>query len=137
MAVGIKVGNITDEIGTPDFLHAFFCTVSHNLEEGWDSRFPALLNHLYQGKLEVDFAEKAVFELRQIREELAAFPPSKVVWDIANLSKQPPWGADISPEITLLANYFVTSTGRDLISTLIEALDEAAAHSKPASIVQC
>lgn len=137
MAVGIKVGSITDEIGTSDFFHAFFSTVSYHLEEKWGSRFPALMNQLYQGELEPGLAEKAVAELRQIKDELVRFETSKVVWDIENLSKQPPWGADISPDITSLANYFVTSTGRDLISTLIEALDEAAAHGKPATIVQC
>lgn len=137
MAVGIKVGSITDEIGTSDFLHAFFSTVSHNLEEEWGSRFPAILNYLYQGELEAGLAEKAVVELRQIKDELGRLEPSKVVWSIEDLSKQPPWGANISSEITSLANYFVTSTGRDLISTLIEVLDEAAAHGKPAAIVQC
>ena len=137
MAVGIKVGSITDEIGTSDFLHAFFSTVSYNLEQGWGSRFPALLNHLYQGSLEAELAPAAIQELKLIKEELAAFAPGKVVWDVEDLSKQPPWGANISPEITSLANYFVTSTGRDLISIFIEALDEAAMHKKAAAIVQC
>lgn len=136
MTIGIKVGNITNEIGTPDFFHAFFSTVSSNLEERWGIRFPVILNRFYQGKLETSLAEKAVSELQQIKEELAAFAPDKVVWDIENLSKQPPWGTNISPEITSLANYFVTSTGRDLISMLIEELKEAAAHSKTAAIVQ-
>lgn len=41
-------------------------------------------------------------------------------------------------KITSLANYYVISTGRDLILTLIDALDEAAAaYEKPAAIVQC
>jgi len=137
MAVGVKVGSITDEIGTSDFFHAFFSTVSHNLEERWGSRFPALMDYLYQGELEAGLAEKAVVELHELRNELSHLDPSKVVWDVEDLSKQPPWGSDISPEIESLANYFVTSTGRDLISTLIEALDEAAAHGKPATIVQC
>ena len=137
MTVGIKVGSITDEIGTSDFLHAFFSTVSYNLEEGWGNRFPALFNHLYQGSLEAKLAPAAIQELKQIKEELAAFAPSKVVWDIEDLSKQPPWGTNISPKINSLANYFVTSTGRDLISTFIEALDEAATHKRAAAIIQC
>src|SRR5690554_851207 len=111
MAVGIKVGSITDEIGTSDFFHAFFSTVSYNLEKGWGSRFPALFEHLYQGSLEAELASAAIQELKLIKEELAAFAPSDVVWDIEDLSKQPPWGANISQEITSLANYFVTSTG--------------------------
>lgn len=138
MSVGIKVGSITDEIGTSDFFHAFFSTVSSNLEsEGWASRFPALLGKLYQGSLEADLAKSAIVELNQIQSELAAFKPEKVVWDIENPNKLPPWGCNVSPEITSLANYFVTSTGRDLISTLIEALEDAASSNKPVAIVQC
>lgn len=137
MAIGIKVGSITDEIGNPDFFHAFFSTVSFNLEEGWGVRFPVLCNNLYQGGLEAGLAARAVAELKQVKEELAAFDPSHVIWDIDDLSKQPPWGSEISPDITSLANYFVTSTGRDLLSTLVEALDEAATHNRPVGIVQC
>ncbi|QPI62597.1 immunity 70 family protein [Vreelandella venusta] len=137
MAVGIKVGSITDEIGTPDFFHAFFSTVSFNLEKGWGSRFPHLLTNLYQGGLEAAFAENALAELEQVKEELSAFSPEQVVWDIEDLSKQPPWGSDISQDITSLANYFVASTGRDLIEILLEALDEAAKSKRPTAIVHC
>ena len=138
MSVGIKVGSITDEIGTSDFFHAFFSTIGCNLEtEGWASRFPILLGKLYQGSLEANLANSAISELHQIQRELGAFKPEKVVWDIENPNKQPPWGANISPEITSLANYFVTSTGRDLISTLIEALEDAASGNKSVAIVQC
>lgn len=51
--------------------------------------------------------------------------PEKVVWDIEDLSKQPPWGNNISEEITDLSNYFVTSSGEDLIIMLKDALDMA------------
>lgn len=70
MAVGIKVGSITDEIGTPDFFHAFFSTVNSNLEKGWGSRFPVLLNNLYQGGLEAALAAKALAELEEVKGEL-------------------------------------------------------------------
>ena len=36
----------------------------------------------------------------------------------------PPWESNISADITDLSNYFVTSTGRDLISSLKEILEE-------------
>ncbi len=138
MSVGIKVGSITDEIGTSDFFHAFFSTVSANLEsEGWATRFPVVLGKLYQGDLEASLANQAISELAQIQKELSQLEPSRVVWDIEHPSRQPPWGNEISSEITSLANYFVTSTGRDLISTLIEALEDAAKGNKSAAIVQC
>lgn len=138
MTVGIKVGSITAEIGASDFFHAFFSTVSGNLEsEGWASRFPTVLGKLYQGNLDASLANSALSELHQIQTELAAFNLDKVIWDIENTSKQPPWGSNISSDITSLANYFVTSTGRDLISILIEILEYAASNNKSVAVVQC
>jgi hypothetical protein len=67
MSVGIKVGSITDEIGTSDFFNAFFSTVSSNLEnEGWASRFPTFLGKLYQGNLEANLAKSAISHLNSL-----------------------------------------------------------------------
>ncbi len=123
MSVGFKVGNIIDEVGTHDFLHAFFSTISYHLEpNGWGSRFPELMNELYQGKLDASKAQKAHSDALMIREELKKYPPSKVLWDIENCNASPPWGNNISSEITNLSNYFVTSTGKDMFGVLIECL---------------
>jgi 2,3-bisphosphoglycerate-dependent phosphoglycerate mutase len=125
MAVGIQLGSITDEIGTDDFFHAFFSTISGNLEtEGWGSRFPILLKKLYGGELQQMDAIAALTELDQIRKELAQLPVSKVIWDVEHREKMPPWGTNISVDITDLSNYFVTSTGRDLVGVLKEVLEE-------------
>ena len=138
MSVGIKVGSITDEVGTSDFLYAFFSTISGNLEpDGWGTKYPILINKLYQGTLTSLEAEKAIVELNIIKKDLSNIPPSKVIWDIENKSKKPPWGNKTSKEITSLANYFVTSTGRDFILTLQEALEDATENSKSVDIVQC
>jgi len=126
MAVGIRVGGVTDELGAASFLHSFFSTISHRLEpSGWGTRFPTLMNQLYQGHLSGADAGAAVAELKLARDELRDFAPDQVVWDIEDLSARPPWGDDIADTITNMSNYFVTSTGRDLIETLLEALEEA------------
>jgi len=138
MAVGIKVGSITDEIGTSEFFHAFFSTISANLEtNGWGSKFPILLNNLYQGSLSPSEVTTAIDELNIIKKELGNYPPTKIVWDIEDRSKQPPWGSNISNDITSLANYFVTSTGRDVIKTILEALEYANEKNKSVNIIQC
>lgn len=125
MAVGIKLGSITDEIGTSDFFNAFFSTIAGNLEpEGWGTRFPALMKKLYAGELEQSDAGAALHELDEVSRELASLPAGKVVWDIEGRGKTPPWGNNIADTITDLSNYFVTSTGRDLIATLREVLEE-------------
>lgn len=124
--IGFKAGCIWYEVGTASFLHSFFSTVAYHLESGaWGSRFPVLMNELYQGKLSLSSIPAAQKELDTIAAELAAFAPDKVVWDIEDLSAQPPWGTRISDRITSLANYYVTSDGQDFIGRLHEALDTA------------
>ncbi len=48
--------------------------------------------------------------------------PTESSGDNEDLQAKPPWGTNISPEITDLSNYFVTSDGRDLFEVLSEAL---------------
>ncbi len=113
-------------IGTADFLHAFFSTVCGRLEnEKWGSRFPHLMNELYQGVLPVKHLAAGTEELSQIKQELAQFAPDQVIWDIDDRSLTPPWGDNISDDITDLSNYFVTSEGEDFLSVFAAALDKA------------
>ena len=113
-------------IGTADFLHAFFSTVCGRLEnEKWGSRFPHLMNELYQGVLPVKHLAAGTEELSQIKQELAQFAPDQVIWDIDDRSLTPPWGDNISDDITDLSNYFVTIEGEDFVSVVAAALDKA------------
>jgi 2,3-bisphosphoglycerate-dependent phosphoglycerate mutase len=124
MAIALMIDNVATELGRGDFVHAFFSTISARLEpEGWGTRFPVLMTELYQGEMPKAHAAHALEELRTARKELLTFSPTEVVWDIENRSAQPPWGMNISSDITLLANYFVTSTGRDMFDTMIEDLE--------------
>lgn len=113
-------------IGTADSLNAFFSTVCGRLENGkWGSRFPHLMNELYQGVLPVKHLAAGTEELSQIKQELAQFAPDQVIWDIDDRSLTPPWGDNISDDITDLSNYFVTSEGEDFLSIFAAALDKA------------
>jgi len=67
----------------------------------------------------------AIKEIDEIKESLKNYSPSQVIWDIEDISKTPPWGDNISDEITDLSNYFVTSDGEDLITILKKALNKA------------
>lgn len=126
MAVGFKVKFYWYQIGNGDFLHSFFSTVAYNLEDKkWGSRFPVIMNKLYQGKVNQEDTDKAIEELSIIKKELQAFTPDKVIWDIEDISKQPPWGNNISKDITDLSNYFITSDGGDFISVFFHALKKA------------
>lgn len=123
MAVGLKVGPIFYKIGMGSFLNCFFSTVTYNLENSKrGSIFPYLMKYLYQGRLlynDIPFAEK---ELRTIKSELKSYSPDKVVWDIDDLKKRPPWGSNIADRITDLSNYFYTSEGENLFDLFEKAL---------------
>ena len=124
---GLTVGFYWFQIGTGDFLHSFFATVALRLENGlWGSKYPVIMNELYQGELPANKTDLAIDELIQIKEGLRGLSSEQVVWDIEDLSKQPPWGNKISPDITDLSSYFVTSDGEDFIGVLERALKTAA-----------
>ncbi|KGX91209.1 immunity 70 family protein [Pontibacillus marinus] len=126
MAVGFKIDFLWYQVGHGDFLHSFFSTISYHLEpNGWGSEYPYLMNELYQGKLSWKDVPKALTEVGEVRSKLKSFTPDKVIWDIEDTSKQPPWGQNISSTITSLANYFVTSDGRDMFEVLVMALKDA------------
>ncbi|AJY75452.1 immunity 70 family protein [Paenibacillus beijingensis] len=124
--VGLSASYFWFPVGTGNFLHAFFSTISYNLEpNGWGTKYPFLMKRLYSGNLENKFVPALLEEVKEIRNLLEAIPPSKVIWDIEDLSKQPPWGNDISPEITSLANYFANNRGEDLFELFKRAIQTA------------
>jgi hypothetical protein len=135
LAVGLRVRGKAWPVGTGDFLHAFFSTISVRLEpDGWGTRFPMLMKELYSGELAGAHAPDALAELEQVREELSRLPPSDVVWDVEDRAKQPPWGDDISADITDLGTYFVTADGRDLFEVAAEAIAYAGRAGAPLRI---
>lgn len=113
-------------VGTGDFLNSFFSTVAVKLEgSAWGSRFPIIMRELYSGCLPKDQVKAAQEELDLIQSDLAQLPPSAIVWDFEDLSARPPWGDEISPDIHHMADYFVTSDGRNLLTALKAAFQTA------------
>ena len=94
------------------------------------------MENLYNGLLEKQYVENAIEELHTVKKEFSHIPPQKIIWDIEDLSQQPPWGNDISEDITDLSNYFVTSEGDDLFDVLFEALDVAKDDNENVEIKQ-
>jgi len=94
------------------------------------------MNKLYQGEIGQPDAEQALRELDRASEQLRQLPPDRVVWDVEDRTKLPPWGSNISSDISDLSNYFVTSTGRDLISLIREVLEELRDRGGVAKVVQ-
>lgn len=124
--VGLKVKNNFYPIGSPSFFTSFFNTIRFHLcRDKHVERYPYIMKELYRGKLRIKDVSSARIEILEIKEKLKSFPPSKVVWDINDLQKKPPWGDKISHDITDLSNYFVTNDGKDLFYVLLNALDKA------------
>ena len=131
MPLGLLVGDASWRVGSPDLLHAFFSSISVRLEPlGWGTRFPALLNDLYQGELDVSTVETALSELMLARRELSAMSPRHVVWDADDPTAAPPWGdAVAAPD---LAGCFWTEDGRSLFDVVAAALVTLRAESSGA-----
>ena len=126
MTVGFKVKQYWYEVGEGSFLHSFFSTVCYHLEDSrWGSKFPYIMNKLYYKKLNRRDIAKAIKELEDIKDGLKNFSPNQVIWNIENLELKPPWGNNITEEITSLENYYVTSNGKDFFSVFEEALLKA------------
>lgn len=135
MAVGIHSKTKTFTIGAGAFLGAFFDTVEVRLTKGiWGKKFPVILGELYQGQLNFAHLEQAEAELKKIQKLLKKHAPDKIVWDKTDLKKQPPWGDNISTQITDLSNYFVTSDGKDLFAVLFSAIAYAREEKSDLSI---
>jgi 2,3-bisphosphoglycerate-dependent phosphoglycerate mutase len=133
--VALQVASQSFELGSGSFFYCFLSTVSARLEpDGWGSRFPVLVNGLYEGNVSPAELPALRDELTTIRAELKRFPPSKVVWDFESWDKRPPWGDNVSAHITDLSNYFVTSDGKDLIQVFFLAISEAERARSPISI---
>lgn len=133
--VGFSTSFYYYEIGSADFLHSFFSTVAYNLEGGhWGEKYPCLMNELYQGELAADKAAQALAELKSIQQGLKNYPVQNVIWDIDDLSKRPPWGDNISSDITDLSNYYFTSDGKDFITVFMNALQKSEELGQPLKI---
>lgn len=133
--VGFSTSFYYYEIGSADFLHSFFSTVAYNLEGGhWGEKYPCLMNELYQDELAADKAAQALAELKSIQQGLKNYPVQNVIWDIDDLRKRPPWGDNISSNITDLSNYYFTSDGKDFITVFMNALQKAEELGQPLKI---
>ena len=127
MSVAVWVGSKRFEIGSASFLKSWFSTIYRRLERGeWGSAYQTVMRDFYSGVVPRERVSGGLAELENIRKGLAAFPPDQVVWDFENPGAQPPWGDRISSHITSLANYYVTSDGKDLFEVLTKAFTEAA-----------
>ena len=137
MEIGILHRNNIKYIGPVELLIAFFSTIWANLEvNGWGTRYPIIMNKLYQGELRSDDAEGALIELDQIRHQLSMAPPSQIVWDPDDVKKFAPKGTSVSYAAPNITEAFLTPTNRKLFDTIKVALEELRDHGGAARIIK-
>ncbi len=125
------------ELCETNFLVCFFSTICVRLENGvWGSKYPYVMNELYQGLLPKEHVVGVIDEFKDIADRLKGFSPDKVVWDYENQSLLPPWGNDISDDVTNLYNYFITSDGEYMFEVFEEVLHRASELNVDVKIVK-
>ncbi|EPR66901.1 immunity 70 family protein [Cyclobacterium qasimii] len=126
MGVHLRTSHFIYEVGSSEFFISFFDTIEIRLTKGlFGKNYPVVLTDFYSGKISLDKLETAEKELAEIRKRLKRLKPYKVVWDKNDLARQPPWGNEISEDVTNLSNYFVPSDGRDLFEVIFRAIEMA------------
>ncbi len=83
------------------------------------------MHDLYLGEVLFDKLAVVEDELETIKKELEKLPVDKLVWNREDLTKRPPWGTNISPDIKNLSDYFVTSGGENLLDVFFAAIHKA------------
>jgi hypothetical protein len=123
MPLALHLGDTTWRVGSPDLLHAFFSTISVRLEPlGWGTRFPALMNELYEGELPPNRVETALSELLLARRELSVLAPDRVVLDADAPHAPTPWAGPAASGAPDASKCFFTDEGRDLFDVLLAAV---------------
>jgi Immunity protein 70 len=135
--VAIRTGSVLTEVGAPAILHALCSSISANLEPaGWGSRFPMVLNRLYQGRLAASDCPAALLELRTIERELQAVPVSRLVWDHEKRRRAPSPHYRAAHGAQNIADYFVTVNGLNLLRAgLIESVESAVEFNDDVQLV--
>lgn len=114
-------------VGTGEFFGAFFDTVACLLENRQRGKNFPTLTLLYFGEvIEKENLNMLDNELTTIQKQLKDYSPKDIVWNMEDKAAAPPWGSDISKEITNLSNYFVTCNGKQLFDVFRKAI----AHAK-------
>ena len=83
------------------------------------------MNELYQGTLDKDNVETAIEELKKIQLELKRLVRIRWFGILTILSNQPPWGKNISNDITNLSNYFCDKRWRRLHYDIFQRLGKS------------
>lgn len=135
MTVGIKVGSIVSEVGSANFLNAFFSTIRGLIDRD-GTKYPVVCHDLYRGRVLATLAYDAHIELVSIQKQFERLSATELIWDIEDLIATPPFENAVRLDRPSLVDYFVTTTGRNLFSVLIDCSRLAERHGYDIAIVE-
>lgn len=111
-------------MGAAGVFVSFFSTICGRLENGkWGSKYPYLMNKLYNGELPLEDVKYAREELLEVQEAMKTMPISLAIWDIDNPEERHPWADEVG--IDNLYDFFATDDHKRMISVMFEAFDWA------------
>lgn len=133
MAISVMVGDNVFPLGSAQFVHCFFSTLSFYCEpDGMGTRLPHLTGTLCDGELPWRQSRQALLELKYAHAALMTRPASELIWDVDDLQAAPPWDInDISPKFASLDRYFTTAEGDTLYHCFARALYLSVQQQKP------
>ncbi len=89
---------------------SFFDNVCFYLENKiWGSRFPIVMQNLYNGAVEVSNLKDLLKEIDIIQQEFSKIEVNDLIWDIENLEERCPYLDNMVDEIKTLADFWKTS----------------------------
>ena len=119
------------DLADENLVKSFFQNIYYHLENSeWGSVYPFTMKKLYTGKkIKNTLKKKELDSLKQeildIQKGFTKISPDKVIWDIEDPDKQPPWGKDISDEVKNISLYHLTNDGEYFFDVILSAINEA------------
>lgn len=121
MRLVTKDGKRSVDIGGSDIWTSVYSTAVESF--GLKKRNVSLaLKFMETGKCDGKDGYEVARQFNLIRDEFAAVPPEKAVYDIYDRKKKAPWDGKISPVITSCANLYTTADGKDLLYEVVSIL---------------
>jgi hypothetical protein len=118
------VGGHCRELAPEHVVEAMFTTIGCRLEpQGRGTRFPAVMDDLYEGYMKPGRASEALSELAEIEGALRKIPVGDVVWSLATFRRDDA-NEPVNHQATNALDYFVDAGGQPLISCLRDGLEE-------------
>lgn len=106
------------DVGSEDIFFSLYSTAEIRLKL-FKRKIPLAMEFLKTGKYEGQDGCEVARQFNLLRDELARFKPTEIVYDCADLKKKAPWEGNVSKIVTSCANFYTTADGKDLLYEIV------------------